>query len=350
MATLVKRGKKWSIKLYDHNGKQKWVTGYTDKAETQRLANKLENEKTAIQRGDIDPQNEARKVARARPASAHIDQYEIHLEALGRNKWHVSYTIGDLKNFFEHAKLTHASQVQRSHVTNWIHHLKATNPTRNSPRTINRRVGAVQAFLRYLQQSGAVTDYVLFKFPKQKVVGTDRRKRRPLTAAECVNLLDKAPDDRQRIYRFALLTGFRFAEIASMTPSNFNFDAMTVTVRVNDAKNKDKDQTIPLHADLVPVVRELCEGKGRGDRIFATPRREDAARLLREDCKTAKVDTTHVDFHCLRHTFITRLAGEKIHPKILQSLARHSTLETTLTYYTHFRQDDERNALGLLVS
>ena len=55
MATLVKRGKKWSIKMYDHNGEQKWITGYTDKAETQRLANRLENEKTAILRGDIDP-------------------------------------------------------------------------------------------------------------------------------------------------------------------------------------------------------------------------------------------------------------------------------------------------------
>lgn len=55
-----------------------------------------------------------------------------------------------------------------------------------------------------------------------------------------------------------------------------------------------------------------------------------------------------MDFHCLRHTFITRLAEANIHPKILQLLARHSTLETTLTYYTHFRQDDERKAIGLL--
>jgi integrase len=119
-------------------------------------------------------------------------------------------------------------------------------------------------------------------------------------------------------------------------------------VQASDAKNKNKDQTIPLHAELLPLVKELCEGKGREDRIFAMPRREDAAILFREDCAAAEVDVTHLDFHCLRHTFITRLAGEKIHPKILQTLARHSTLETTLEYYTHFRPDDERNALALL--
>lgn len=348
MASVIKRGRVWYIKIYDHAGKQKWVKGYTDKAETKALANKLENEKTAIQRGDIDPQIEMRKVQRAKPATDHIDVYEIHLNALGRNKYHVSYTIGDLRSFFDFAKLTHASQVQRSHVSGWIQHLKDTDSANNSPRTINRRVGAIQAFLRYLQQEGAVTDYVLFKFPKQKVKGTERRRRRALSIDECEKLIANTTGDRRGVYRFALLTGFRYAEIGSMTPASFNFTAMTVTVRANDAKNKNVDQTIPLHPNLIPLVKELCNGKGREDRIFTMPSRRDAAVLVREDCESAKVDTTHIDFHCLRHTFITRLAEANIHPKILQMLARHSTLETTLTYYTHFRQDDERRAIGLL--
>jgi integrase len=37
-----------------------------------------------------------------------------------------------------------------------------------------------------------------------------------------------------------------------------------------------------------------------------------------------------LDFHGLRHTYITRLVSAGIHPKVAQQLARHSTI--TLTY------------------
>jgi integrase len=257
----------------------------------------------------------------------------------------VSYTVADIKAFFAFAALTHASAAQRGHVDTWVMRLKADD---DAPRTINRRVGAVQAFLKHLHRSGALTDYVLHGYPKQKVGGTDRRKRRALAADECEKLLAKAPADRRKVYRFALLTGFRFSEIRSLTPASFNLEARTVTVKANDAKNKNKDQTIPLAAALAPMVKELLAGKRRGDSVFTMPRREEAAKVLRGDCAAAQVDTTHVDFHCLRHTFITRLAEALVHPKILQELARHSSIDTTLRYYTHFRQTDERNAIDNL--
>ena len=343
MAALIKRSGKWWIKYYPvTGGKPKWLKGYTDKGETRDLATRLENDKTAIRNGDLDPQHEHRKLERAKPALAHVEAYKTHLQAKGCNPNHVSYTIADIKAFFEFAHLTHATAVQRQHVDAWVMTLKAAE---DSPRTINRRVGAVQAFLRHIHRAGALTDYALHGYPKQKVKGTDRRKRRALASAECVKLLASAPAERAKLYRFALLTGFRFSEIASLTPASFHLDALTVTVKANDAKNKNKDQTIPLAAALVPMVKELVKGKGREDRVFVMPRREDAAKLLRADCAAAKVDTTHVDFHALRHTFITRLAEALIHPKILQELARHSSIDTTLGYYTHFRQTDERNAI-----
>lgn len=342
MASLIKRGKVWYVYYRDAAGKKVGVKGYTDKGETRALAHHLEDEKTRTQRGDLDPTHEARKVERAKPAAEHVEAYRTHLQAKGCNKWHVSYTVGDLKAFFAHAGLTHATAVARRHVDAWVMSLKADQ---DSPRTINRRVAAVQAFLKHLHQAGAVSEYVLYQYPKQKVQGTDRRKRRALSHAETVKLLAHAPADRATVYRFALLTGFRFAEIASLTPSSFNFEARTVTVRANDAKNKNKDQTIPLAAALVPTVKKLCAGKDREQRVFPVPRREDAAWLLRADCTAAGVDTTHVDFHALRHTFISRLAESLVHPKILQELARHSSIDTTLRYYTHFRQADERNAI-----
>src|SRR5262249_18442171 len=41
------------------------------------------------------------------------------------------------------------------------------------------------------------------------------------------------------------------------------------------------------------------------------------------------------DFHSLRHQYVSNLAAAGIHPKIAQTLARHSTITLTLDRYTH---------------
>lgn len=46
--------------------------------------------------------------------------------------------------------------------------------------------------------------------------------------------------------------------------------------------------------------------------------------------------------------FITLLAQQKIHPVIVQRLARHSTSAVTLGEYTHEDIDDEGAAIGAL--
>jgi hypothetical protein len=55
-----------------------------------------------------------------------------------------------------------------------------------------------------------------------------------------------------------------------------------------------------------------------------------------------------VDFHALRHTFITRLARSGVVPAVAKSLARHSTIVLTMDHYTHTLIGDERAALDRL--
>jgi site-specific recombinase XerD len=47
-----------------------------------------------------------------------------------------------------------------------------------------------------------------------------------------------------------------------------------------------------------------------------------------------------VDFHALRHTFISNLARAGVHPRNAQALARHSTIDLTMNVYTHVAMDD----------
>jgi hypothetical protein len=47
-----------------------------------------------------------------------------------------------------------------------------------------------------------------------------------------------------------------------------------------------------------------------------------------------------VDFHALRHTFITNLARAGVHPRNAQALAHHSTIDLTMNAYTHVDMAD----------
>ena len=55
-----------------------------------------------------------------------------------------------------------------------------------------------------------------------------------------------------------------------------------------------------------------------------------------------------VDFHALRHTFISNLANGGVHPKDAQALARHSTITLTMDCYTHTSRGKLATALEAL--
>ena len=55
-----------------------------------------------------------------------------------------------------------------------------------------------------------------------------------------------------------------------------------------------------------------------------------------------------VDFHALRHTCGTWLAAAGVHPKVAQSIMRHSSIELTMSRYTHTLQGQEANAVEAL--
>jgi integrase len=59
-------------------------------------------------------------------------------------------------------------------------------------------------------------------------------------------------------------------------------------------------------------------------------------------------DGRFFDFHALRGQFISLLAASGVHPKVAQVLARHSTINLTMEYYTHLDVFDVAGALDKL--
>lgn len=373
MASVLKqtvRGKKtanWYVVYNDANGKQKWVKGYTDKVATEKLARQLEDEKQHIQNGDIDPQAEAEKTERGRTIGSHIQSFETSLKAAARDVNHVRYTVGDIRAFVLFNSVTNVNQIVRTMMDDWVIYLSAQDekyrewvadgregPIQGEPnaaRTINRRIGSVQSFLLWCKAARVLVHYNLWKYPKREVRGQAVRESRSFTDAEITKLLEWAKvnsPEHHDIYLFALDTGFRAGEVQSMTPAAFDFERNSITVHSKDTRNHDRVDSVPMHNELVEMLKKRCTGKLAAERLFDLP--DHSAEVLQRDCLAAGIDGKDVTFHGLRHTFITRMARKNIHPKITQTLARHRDLEMTLRYYTHWSTDDEKAALNSMTS
>jgi len=347
MASLQKRGDYWYVVFNNYRGKQRWVKGYTDKRESQALANRLEDEKTKLKRGDIDPRHEQRKIDRAKPVEDHIKEYRAALQAKGNLPNHVAYVVSDIRAFFSASGVTHAAAATRPMMDQWV--LVRMNAGVDSRSTINRRVGSVKAFLKHLHAVGTLTDYVLYKFPKLATAGHERRKRRALEVDEQAKLLATTSDpERRELYRFCLGTGARHSACVDLKVRDVHFDERTIELRAKDKGHQKPKYTIPLHHKLLPMLTRRCENKGRDDSVLVVPPTRDAAKLVRADCESAGIDTDSIDFHALRHTFITTLAKATIHPNVVQALAGHADIKTTLNFYTHFKRSDERDALNII--
>ena len=130
---------------------------------------------------------------------------------------------------------------------------------------------------------------------------------------------------------------------------------------------------MPLAEDLVERVRVyLAEGmvepakRNGDDRLWPGKWYRKAGEILQVDLAAARkawldeaVDSQErasressdyleaedavgkvVDFHSLRHGFITYLVTANCPPKVAQTLARHSTISLTMDRYTHLKTAD----------
>jgi integrase len=163
--------------------------------------------------------------------------------------------------------------------------------------------------------------------------------RRSLTDAEITKLM-RAPAARRIVYLVALQTGLRANEIRTLDRQAFDLDGAVFTVRAANTKAK-KDVTLPIEPGLLDELRRCLKKSPRSGPVFHVPYR--TARMIQKD-----LGTKDVDFHCLRHTFGTRLARAGVHPRTAQRLMRHSTIELTLRHYTHLQFSDDVQAVAKL--
>jgi integrase len=204
--------------------------------------------------------------------------------------------------------------------------------------------------LEELQQLNAKVD---IRHPRRPLVPDDFE--RFLAATRAGKRYRKLTgEERAVLYLVAIYTGFRASELASLTPGSFDLDAEPPTVTVTAAFSKHRREDVqPLRRDVAEQVRAYLKDRPRNAPIWPGKWPKNGAIMLRRDLAAAGIPYEDergevIDFHSLRHTFISALAAAGVRPKAAQELARHSTITLTQDFYTHLQLRDQVGALDML--
>jgi hypothetical protein len=179
------------------------------------------------------------------------------------------------------------------------------------------------------------------------------------------------------LYATAIETGLRAGELRALTRGRLFLDVKKpyVTCKAGTTKNK-KDARQYVRPSLADDLRSLIATKSPKAKVFSMPAKDDAAAMVRADLAAARTvwvkaavdsqerlrreqsdfllnvnhDGEIFDFHCLRHTTGAWLAMTGVHPKVVQTVMRHSTITLTLDTYGHLFPGSESDAVSRLDS
>ena len=244
-------------------------------------------------------------------------------EALERknNTWsYVERTLSYIRRMLEadECGFRHAQDIDDQNVEEYLGRLREEGL---SISTRNHHVRALKSFTAWLVRTRRTGKNRLACLSFLKADTDIRRERRALRGEETRRLLAAAERGptvlgmsgqlRALCYRVALTTGLRRKELRSLTWQSLRLGGPRpqVTVEAGSSKHRRRD-VLPLRPDVAGALRRWqAEHPGDG-LLFPLPQR--TAKMLRVDLRAAGIDYRDdrgrvIDFHALRHTFITGL-------------------------------------------
>jgi len=385
-----KKVPKWYIEFRDHNQTVRRLATFRDKVMAyqfgRRVARLIEY-RTNGERLDTDMMRwletipaplrdrlagydllDSRSIAATRELMDHLADFKRSLETKGTSAKQAQQVYNRVKRVFDGCRFTSWSDISGNAIQTYLHGLRQDTEDRKgmSAQTYNAYLQSLKQFCKWMVMERRASGSPIEHLTGQNVRADRRHVRRPLTLDESHRLLLTTTDEptrfgmtgpeRSMLYRLALDTGLRANELRSLTRVSFDLDSdrPTVTVAAAYSKRRREDRQ-PMRAELAEASRCYLATKAPAAPAFSMPRKENVSKMIRADFAAARITRLDeagrvVDFHALRHTFITSLAQSGVHPKTAQALARHSTIKLTMDRYSHSFREDEEAAVEALPS
>ena len=375
--------RRWYLELRDHTGVRRRFSGFTDKEQTAALGRQIErlvNCRGAGETPDVQLSRwlesasdnlrgrlleldliSGRRVAAATPLSEHMADFIGTLKARGRSNKYIRQVECELRRVFAGCRFAYWSDISASRLELWLGELR-DGGVGISARSYNSFLKVVKQFARWMVRDGRAVESPLTHLPCLNTETDRRRERRSLEVDEARRLLEAtamAPErfgmaggERSVLYRLAIESGLRAGEIRTLRVDSFDFDRMTVCVRAGYSKRRRED-VVPIRPDTADVLRGCFADKLPTATAFNMPSKERIAPMLKADLADAGLDYVdgagrYCDFHSLRHTTASWLAAAGVHPRVAQSILRHSDVNLTLSRYSHVLRGQESGAVAAL--
>jgi len=357
----------------------------TDHQAAARILAKITTEMALRREGVIDAKADGYAEHGRRPVSEHVQDWIAALTAKDVTARQTALLRRRVDAILSAVGVERIGELAPSSVQGAIGELHADGL---SLQTCQHYLRACKQFSRWLKRDGRSSDDALAHLGGYNAATDRRMERRALSADEAARLVQAAETgphwrrglsgtDRATLYRTALGTGFRAAELRSLTPASFRLDDDPPAIALQAARSKRRRADVqPIREDLAELLRAWLTDKPADAPVWPGRWHEKAAAMLRADLRRARaawiretpdraerrerqashylaeVDASgrRVDFHALRVSYITALIQGGASVKVAQELARHSTPTLTLATYTKLGIHDLTGALETLPS
>jgi integrase len=397
----LKPQRNWAGRYKDYHGARRTVTLCQDKEASQAALNELFKNIELLRAGRaIPPLNEISPIVRERVQEALRDcgqetkgdqlsrrplkvlsrMYIDDLKASGSKKKHLKEAARCLNAAIEACGFQFLKDICQPPVKDFINKKKVAGL---SDRTVNVYVDRLRYFCNWAMKNRLLASNPFVDFVRLDEQTNRVREARSLTDGEVEKLLEAAykrplktrrdagykrmktttvkkftllGEERRLAYALMLYTGLRVNETRQLVWADMNLKERLVRVRPTTTKNS-KPATLPLHSYVIELLKDW-QGKHPdskpNDRVLKIPASNSSfLKVLNRDLEYAGIEKTDdvgrvVHLHALRHSFASLLARQGVHPHVLQGLARHSKVDTTMRLYTHILRGDDVSAIESL--
>lgn len=389
---VVHISRRWWIDLHDHRGVRRRLAGLLDRRMTEALGRNIEKlvryaaacepPDSALARWleSLPPKKQAALTdiglldrARAAASSAlveHLDGgaklpgWKQSLAAKGATQLYVRVVTARVRSIIQGCVFKSWYDVDASKVMVFLDGLRAGSKGIGAG-TFNGYLIAFKGFCRWMVDEGRASRSPVEHLEGPNVRIDPRHARRALSVEELRRLLKAtrkgqivlgmSGQARALLYRLAVETGLRAGELASLTPASFDLHNRPATVSVTAAHTKRRrHDVLPLRADTAAELDAWLRDTPEQTKAFRIPLGR-LARMMRADLAAAGLDYVdaggrYADFHSLRHTCGSLLAAAGTHPKVAQTILRHSDINMTLSRYSHVFAGQAAAAVAALPS
>jgi len=274
----------YTAKYRDGNGLVVEIsTGCRDADAARRVLAELERRAELVKAGVVTAAENAVADHQATPLAEHFAAYLDHLHAKSASQMHRDNVRRQLERLAAECPFGRLADLGRDGLEKW---LAAQTKAGMGARTRNTYLAAATAFANWSIETNRVVANPFAKVSRADERADCRRKRRAMTEAELVRLLDVARRrplldamtirrgkrkgelaakirdevrqelerlgrERALIYKTLVLTGLRRSELASLTVGQLDLDGPLPSIVLDAADEKNRaGSTLPLRSDL----------------------------------------------------------------------------------------------------